>query len=135
MIEYITRHETFFLVLTAVSVITFAGTLIAVTWLIVQMPDDYFSHPTRRRMPPEKNRYLPKVFIIIAKNVLGIFFIGAGFIMLFIPGQGLLTIVIGLILLDFPGKYTVERWVVSRGPVWRSINRIRKRWNRPPLDL
>ena len=42
--------------------------------------------------------------------------------MLVAPGQGLLTMVVGLLLVDFPGKYRLERWLVTRQQVWRSIN-------------
>ena len=57
----------------------------------------------------------------------------AGFAMLLVPGQGLLTMAVGLMLSDFPGKYRLEQWLVSRASVWRSINWIRKRARREPL--
>jgi hypothetical protein len=51
----------------------------------------------------------------------------AGLVMLVVPGQGLLTIVVGLMLLDFPGKYRLERWLATRPKVWQSINWLRRR--------
>ena len=53
--------------------------------------------------------------------------------MLFLPGQGLLTILIGVSLMDFPGKRTIERKLISRPVVLQAINRIRQRFDRPPL--
>ena len=58
----------------------------------------------------------------------------AGLIMLVVPGQGLLTLAVGLVLVDFPGKYRLERWLVTRPPVWRAINWLRKRAGREPLE-
>jgi len=59
----------------------------------------------------------------------------AGIAMLVLPGQGVLTIVIGIMLLDFPGKYRFERSLAARRPVLRSINWLRRRANRPLLHV
>ena len=53
--------------------------------------------------------------------------------MLFIPGQGLLTIAIGLLLVDFPGKYRLERWLISRRPIIRVVNWMRRRAGRTEI--
>ena len=52
-----------------------------------------------------------------------------------VPGQGLLTIFIGLVLVDFPGKRTVERKIVSLPGVIRGMNRLRTRFGKPPVTL
>jgi hypothetical protein len=38
-------------------------------------------------------------------------------------------------LIDFPGKFRFERWLVAREPVRQSINWLRNRAGRPPLEL
>ena len=57
----------------------------------------------------------------------------AGILMLALPGQGLLTIIIGLVLMDFPGKYHAERWVISRHSILLTSNWIRKKADKPAL--
>jgi hypothetical protein len=52
-----------------------------------------------------------------------------------VPGQGLLTIAVGLILLDFPGKFRLERWLATRRSVWRSLNWLRRRAGSKPLQM
>ena len=69
----------------------------------------------------------------MAKNLLGIIFVIAGIMMLALPGQGLLTIIIGLVLMDFPGKYHAERWVISRHSILRTTNWIRKKAGKPEM--
>ena len=69
------------------------------------------------------------------KNLGGYALVGAGVAMLVLPGQGLLTILIGLGLIDFPGKREFERWIVCRRPVGRALNWMRRRAHRPPLVL
>ena len=71
--------------------------------------------------------------LMIGKNALGFILVVAGIIMLVLPGQGVFTILIGIMLLNFPGKYRLERWIVARRPVLRSINWLRRRAGRAPL--
>jgi hypothetical protein len=47
-----------------------------------------------------------------------------------VPGQGVLTILIGLVLLDFPAKRRMERAILRRRPVARWVNRLRIRFGR-----
>ena len=55
--------------------------------------------------------------------------------MLFTPGPGILSLLVGVILCDFPGKRMVERKIIARPRVLSMINRIRARYNRPLLML
>ena len=113
----------------------FVGSLIAVPWLVVHIPADYFLR--RRRL---LDRWQPRharlrVVLLIAKNAIGVVLLLAGAAMLILPGQGLLTILAGLMVLDFPGKFAIETWLVQRRPLNRSINWMRRRAGRPPLEL
>ena len=38
-------------------------------------------------------------------------------------------------MLDFPGKRRLERRLIGRPRILRSINRLRARFNRPPLVM
>jgi hypothetical protein len=115
-----------------VSLLTFVGTLIAVPFLVVRIPVDYFVRRKRHRLWRERHPVI-RLSLLIGKNILGIFFILAGAVMLFIPGQGVLTILIGIMLTDFPGKFRIERWIIQRRAVQRTVNWLRDRTDRPPL--
>jgi hypothetical protein len=52
-----------------------------------------------------------------------------------IPGQGVLTILLGIMLADFPGKQKLERKLVSIPSVLSAVNRLRKRFKKPPLVI
>jgi hypothetical protein len=71
--------------------------------------------------------------VLVAKTVLGLVLVIVGVVMLVAPGQGLLTIAVGLMLAEFPGKFRAERWLVTRPKTWRSLNWIRKRAKKPEL--
>src|SRR5262245_3703164 len=82
-----------FVVLAAVSVFV-------TVFIVVRLPADYFA---RRSPPPLFEGRHPALQIIgkVAKNFLGFALVVAGVIMLFTPGQGVLTILLGVMLLDF----------------------------------
>jgi len=135
MIAWIKGYATLLIWMTGISLITFVGTIIAIPWLVVRIPSDYFSEKRRVRKLWASQHPLVRAILLTAKNLLGFVLILAGIIMLAIPGQGMLTILIGLLLLDLPGKYRIERWVITRPAVLRSINWLRRRARRAPLVL
>jgi hypothetical protein len=135
MIEWIKGHETLMLWMTGGSIITFIATLIAVPWLIVRIPSDYFSERKRVKKLWSSHHPAVRAVLLTFKNLLGYILVLAGIGMLVLPGQGLLTILIGIIFIDLPGKYRFERWFVTRPAVLRSINWFRKRAGHGPLDL
>jgi hypothetical protein len=135
MYEWLQIQATSLWWLGLVSLITFFASLIIVPWLIVRIPPEYFvnaDHPTRAaaiRHPVLRALYL------IAKNLLGTMLVISGIFMLVLPGQGLLTIFVGAILLNYPGKFKLERWIVTRPRIWRLINRLRRYAGHPPLSF
>ena len=98
--------------------------------IILRLPADYFS-PTRDSQPAP--RTLSGWFLRLSKNLLGAVFLVAGVAMLVLPGQGLLTILIGLMLISFPGKRGLERRIVGRPTILRILNGMRARRSLPPL--
>jgi hypothetical protein len=134
MIDWVRDNEALVGWLLAASAVTFVATLILVPVLVVRIPADYFTD--RRRHAPVPTRHpVMHVLLIAAKNAIGVVFIVAGVAMLVLPGQGILTLLIGVMLLSFPGKYRLERWLVTRRPVRRSVDWLRRRAGRTPLEL
>ncbi len=136
MLEWIQTHETVFYWVAGASFAAFAATLAIIPWLVLRIPEDYFASGSRQVMCRDCHRTTGVWLLIrIMKNAAGLVFVTAGIVMLFTPGQGLLTIIIGLGLMNFPGKFRLERWMISRGPTLKIINRYRLRRGRPPLLL
>lgn len=133
MFDWIYNNEVLAWWLLVISIFSFLATLIAIPVILIRLPDDYFSSPDRHRIPwQSRNRFL-RLPLFILKNLLGVIFILLGVLMLVLPGQGLLTIIIGLVLLEFPGKYRVERWAVNRPTVLGAINWVRNRAGKTDL--
>jgi hypothetical protein len=101
---------------------------------VTQLPPDYFTENRRRPLGSWQQHPAIRGATLIIKNLLGVILLFAGLVMLLVPGQGLLTIAVALILLDFPGKLRFERWLATRPPVWRSLNWLRKRAGHDTLE-
>jgi hypothetical protein len=135
MPEWIGNHKVLLAWLTTSSVVTFVGTLIVIPMLVVRIPEDYFMERHHHRLPWWDRHPVLRVASVILKNTAGWLFIAAGIVMLVLPGQGIITIVVGLMLSDFPGKFRLERWLASRRLLIRAMNWTRSRAGRPPLQV
>jgi len=134
MFEWIALNQNAVWWLAAASIISFVGTIALIPVLVVRIPEDYFAETKRHRWEPWAHQHpVIRWTLLIAKNIVGYIFITLGIAMLVLPGQGTLTIIIGIMFINFPGKYRLERWVVTRGPILGTINRLRQRAGHAPL--
>ncbi len=116
------------------SVLLFVLSLLAIPIILVRLPADYFDERYPRTWMKDHHPVLRTMGLVI-KNVFGAVFLLAGLAMLVLPGQGILTILIGISLLDFPGKRRVEARLVGQPTVFRAINAMREKFSRPPFTL
>lgn len=115
------------------SLVSFIGSLILIPWLVLRIPVDYFCGEYRHRLPWAEQHPIIRWLLLILKNLLGLVLLLMGIAMLVLPGQGLLTILIALVLLNFPGKYRLERRIVMMPSVRNGVNWLRQRAGREPL--
>jgi hypothetical protein len=126
--------ETLFWWATALSLLALLATVIGVPWVVARLPRDYFSRPARAVWRVSAREPVLALVLGTVKNVLGAVLVLLGLVMLVTPGQGLLTLLIGLLLMNFPGKYRLERWLVCRPGVLRALNWLRRRRGEPPFE-
>lgn len=117
------------------SSVTFLGSLVIVPFVAVRMPEDYFLTEKRRPDAWGQRHRVARLVLSTIKNILGLMLLATGVVMLVLPGQGVLTIFLGLVIMNFPGKYRLERLLIARGPVLRGVNWIRGRAGAPPLRV
>ena len=105
--------------------------------IISFLPEDYFKSENRNLISSVQNSRYPllKLLVLITKNFFGVLLLLSGILMLVLPGQGILTIITGLVFMDYPGKYKFERKLLKQKGVINSINWIRSRLNKPPLKI
>jgi hypothetical protein len=117
------------------ALVALVGSLLLLPLLVIWMPADYF---VRSEPSPESWRHrhpVARAGARIAKNGLGLLLVVAGAIMLFTPGQGVLTLVLGISLLDLPGKRRVERRLISTPALRWTLDAMRRAARRPPLQF
>lgn len=118
------------------TVLSVALSVAASILVALRLPADFFMHERRPLPLPGRALWL-RLLVGLAKNLLGVALIGLGLVMSLpgVPGQGLLTILLGVMLVDFPGKHRVERALVRRRFVHTALNTLRRRFDRPPILL
>jgi len=112
--------------ITIFSAVLFLVTLALMPFLIAAIPDNYFEQ-TKRPKPFYKPFSFAWLIKKLFKNILGILLLLSGIAMLVLPGQGLLTLIIGLFLIDYPGKYRLEKKLLTYPLILNSINWLRKK--------
>ncbi|KYJ87714.1 PGPGW domain-containing protein [Sulfurovum riftiae] len=134
MSTFIYEHEALLLWLTLISVIGLITSAVLILKLLVHIPSDYFLHKEKQEHSIDHCCPIVRLLYLFIKNILGILFIIGGVIMLFTPGQGILTILLGIVLTDFPYKYKIEQWIITRPPLIAAINKIRAKAGKAPLE-
>ncbi len=116
--------------------VTFAISLAIVAFIMVKIPANYFH---KNHLPEFLTGRHPAIRLVgfLGKNVLGVLLVALGIVMSIpgVPGQGILTILLGIMLLDFPGRRSLEYKLVSRPSVFKTINKLRHRFGKPTLTL
>ncbi len=135
IVEWIRLHETLLGYLGVISLVTFVLTIILIPLLVIRIPPDYFLYDKEHLKQFHRQHPFVRVLTLVMKNILGVVFIGAGIAMLVLPGQGLLTILIGLMLVSFPKKRALECHIIQKDGVLRAINWMRTKAHRSLLRL
>lgn len=120
---------------TGVTAVVFIASLVLIPMVVAKLPADYFAHEKR---PPglwKADNGALRWVILIGKNVLGVLLVLAGIAMLVLPGQGVLSILIGLVMIDGPGKYGFEKRIVRQKKVRRALNWLRRKMGSAELEI
>ncbi len=126
-------YSTLFQGLGLLSVITFLVSLLLIPFLVSRASADYFLvHAT---IVEQRHKRHPAVALCIKiiRNVLGSLLCLAGFLMLFLPGQGVLTILIGISLLDVPGRKKMLNTLIHRPSLQHALNWMRRKTGQAPF--
>jgi len=107
-----------------------------VSFILVKLPADHFSKSRKTKFwaGPRPAIHAAKV---IGKNIGGLLLVALGIVLSLpgVPGQGLLTVLLGIMLLDFPGRHRLEQKLLSKPSIVNTINRLRERFDKLPLQL
>lgn len=124
-----------FIVTTATSIAYF----IVISYLITQMDKHYFLRSNTaedivvNHFDQRARHVILRYIVKATKTLVGCVLLVCGLAMLVLPGQGLLTILIGLSLVPFPGKHKLEQNLLARNSIRSSLNWIRIKAHKEPF--
>jgi hypothetical protein len=103
--------------------------------ILAWMRPDYFVLRASRAQHAPRRHPVVRFAWHAAKNLIGAVLLLTGVAMLVLPGQGMLTILVALTLLEFPGKRRLVIRIVRERHVHRAIDWVRARAHQPPIIL
>ena len=133
-IQWFANHPEVLIGMGISSIFIFLISILGISWFIAQIPEDYFLRSKRQPSKWREQKPILRFVVMFGKNLIGLSLIIGGLLMLFLPGQGLLTVVTGLLLVNYPGKYKLEQKLSSMPSIFRALNWIRLKANKPPLQ-
>jgi hypothetical protein len=120
----------------AIFLVSFFANLGIVSLILVKIPADHFSKSRKTKFWAGPRPWLHAAKVV-GKNIGGILLVALGVVLSLpgVPGQGLLTVLLGIMLLDFPGRHRLEQKLLSKPSILNSINKLRDRFGKKPLEL
>jgi len=131
--EFLSNYKIYLVWLGTLSFIIFIFSLLTIKWLVALIPSDYFIK--KKNSEFRSNYPIFWLVSIIIKNLVGYTLIIGGILMLVLPGQGLFTICVGLMLSNYPGKFYIERRFIAIPSVLKAINWLRKKSNTSSIRI
>ena len=122
-------------ILGLLSVLTFIGSLIAIPWIIGKLPQHYFVYHRKKVEKRHEQHPLVARLTLLFRNFVGFVFLLAGIAMLVLPGQGIITMLIGISFMDFPKKQQIVDHLVRHPRVVKVLNWIRLKEKKPPFEF
>ena len=135
VLDWLRLHEDLLVWLGTPTLLIMLIAVLALPVVVIKLPEDYFESEHRDIGGDSGRRTILGIVVALIKNVLGVFMILAGLLMLVLPGQGALSILIGVAMTNFPGKFRLERRLVRQPSVLAALNKIRKLAGATPLRV
>ena len=135
MFGWLVDNQSLLIWLSFFSAIFFIISLIALPWLVGLIPEDYFFNTPTDLQNDNEDNFFYRLTMKIGKNTLGLVLLAGGVLMLFLPGQGLLTIFMGVVLIDYPKKKLIERRLIEIGFILKGLNWVRIKGGHSSLRL
>ena len=89
--------------LAALSALTFIVSLVCIPLIVARLPRNYFQH-RQEKIASLTAISLGNLALLLIRNIVGLLLFLAGVAMLFLPGTGVITMVIGIAVMSFPYK-------------------------------
>jgi len=130
LLNWLSEYRLFISLLAGVSILLIIVTVAATPWFLASLPSNYF-------LPKSLNTKLevvPGAMVLIFRNIVGFMLVILGFILMLTPGPGLVVLLVGISLAEFPGKHRLLTRIAIHPSVFKSLNWMRSRHGKPPFE-
>jgi hypothetical protein len=131
VLDIYAQFEDYIPLIVTASALIFVISLIFTPFLVSKIPHDYFTNAKYHKLEIE---HFGHIVAVVGRSALGLALVFLGFVMLFTPGQGILAIIVGLFLMEFPGKKRLECKIIQNEVTFKALNWMRKKFKQPPFD-
>jgi hypothetical protein len=134
MWDWAREHADWLAILGISSAVMLIASAVAIPWAVLRLPADALRRPNPLNAWGRRHPVL-RVTVMIARNVVGfpLVLIGIALSVPLVPGQGILTILLGLLIMEFPGKWKLEHRLAGQPFVMRLLNWIRRKGHKEEL--
>lgn len=134
-LAFASEFQPIFLILGLFSLAGFFCSLFIVPLLITRLPADYFITDRGQRTQSTIVHAAFRLPLLLVKNLIALLLFLMGVLMLVIPGQGILTILLAVCLVDFPRKLEFQRWLIRQPSILSAVNWLRSKYNKEPFEF
>jgi len=132
-LNYFEELESLLQLLAVLSLLTFAVSLVCIPLLVARLPRNYFLHRSDLGNSPSATISIGTVIVMLLRNLIGLALVAAGILMLFLPGQGVITMVIGIAVMSFPYKRKLLVGLTRPVSVRKSLDWLRRKMKKEPF--
>jgi hypothetical protein len=129
LLSWLSEYTLFFSAVAGVSIVLIIVSLAATPWLVASLPIDYLLPKVRHSKPMGLHSALIQTF----RNIVGVISVILGIILMFTPGPGLVVLLLGISVAEFPGKHRLLISIAIQPNVFKSLNWMRTRGGKPPF--
>ena len=131
LIQATADYQQYLVLMGIISFVVFIASLLLTPLLLGKIPQDYFIHTNQHKV---EIKHLGHLIVVVIRTLIGFVLLIAGIIMLVTPGQGIISILLGLFLMEFPGKRKLELKLINHEPTFKTLNWLRSKVNKSPFD-
>ncbi len=130
MLDFFIKNQDILIYLGIGSFIFFIIMILITPWLVGKIPYDYFVNDKYSMKSASK---ITKLIVNPIRNIFGLILLILGFIMLFTPGQGIITILLAVLVMRFPYKRELEQKIIANKNILKALNWLRDKNNKPHI--
>lgn len=130
MLDFFIKNQDILIYLGIGSFIFFIIMILITPWLVGKIPYDYFVNDKYSMKSASK---ITKFIVNPIRNIFGLILFILGFIMLFTPGQGIITILLAVLVMRFPYKRELEQKIIANKNILKALNWLRDKNNKPHI--